>query len=252
MPLPKIVTPQFSLTMPSTGEEVLFRPFLMKEEKVLYMALESKDEKEIRRAILSIIDACVLTEGLDIHALPSYDVEYIFIKIRSKSVGEIANVTMRGTPGDGCMKEVTHENGITICSATTEVDINLDEVEVDVHPERKNVVMITDTIGVKLREPSLNMLESMEKGKGDSINRILGIMYKCVEVIFDGDEVYADFNEKELQQFFDNLTQDNMKQIQKYFSTIPKLRHTINWTCTECGKSLSHELEGLSNFFTFA
>lgn len=230
MALPSIGTPQFVTTIPSTGEEIEYRPFLVKEEKLLLMAMEGNDDKEVQRAILNTLSNCIIT-NVDVSKLAVFDVEYLFLKLRGKSVGEIINI------------KIGHEN--SECDHKTEVDINLDEIQV-LGEISDGKVQITEEIGAKLRYPTIQDATKFETDSSDGMFKMIA---SCVEFIYDQENVYNEFTVDEMVEWLEGLNQSSFQKITAFFEKLPKLSHDITWTCKKCGKSDTVKLEGLNNFF---
>jgi len=232
MDLPSLSAPEFTTTLPSTGQEIKYRPFLVKEEKILLMALEGEDTKEINNAILKILGNCILSD-VDVNKFSTFDVEYIFLRLRGKSVGEKIEL------------KIGHSHDR--CAHRTEIEIDLDEIQL-VGEVKDGKTMLTNDIGVKLRYPAL---EDIKAGpKQDAADAMYNMITNCIEYIYDADEVYAGFTEKEIQEWIGTLNSSQFKKITEFFEVMPKLSHTIKWTCPECGEEDTIVLEGLDSFFT--
>ena len=232
MALPSISTPEFQTTIPSTGEKVTYRPFLVKEEKLLLMAMEGKDAVEMSNAMLNILKNCILSD-IDIEKLSTFDVEYLFLTLRGKSVGEVVTI------------KINHTNE-TDCKHLSEVNFSVEDIKV-VGDIGDGKIMLTDDVGIKLRYPKMSDLTDIDSNNSESMFKMIR---KCIEYIFDQENVYADFNEEELSSWIDGLNQTQFGKITKFFEEIPKLSHTIEWTCESCGQKDSITLEGLQSFFT--
>jgi len=243
MPLPKIVTPQYSLDLPSTGKTIKYRPFLVKEEKILILALESEDVIQITSAIKQILKDCIITKGIKVEELPTFDIEYIFLNVRRKSVGEAIEL-------------------IVTCSddGTTEVPVKvyIDEIQVQKDPNHSTEIDLGDGLVLKMKYPSLdqfienNFNFSLKKNSSiENINKSFDIVSSCIDMIFNADEswVAADFTKKELNDWIDNLMPDHFEEIQKFFDTMPKLAHTFKVTNPNTEKESDVTLEGLASFF---
>ena len=232
MGLPSIATPQFSTKMPSTGQEIEYRPFLVKEEKVLMMAMEGQDTKEIARATKNIIKECVISD-IDVDKLTTYDFEFLFLRLRAKSVGETIEL------------KVSHSDENNTCKASTDVIIDIDDINVT---EQKvdNKIMLTDDIGVMLRYPGINDVEGLKSNDSD---KMFDMIANCVEYVFDKENVFSEFTEKEMVEWIEGLSQSQFSKISDFFSDIPKLQYDIEWTCNECGEKDKITLEGLQSFF---
>jgi len=224
--------PTFVTKIPSTGQEVEYRPFLVKEEKTLLMAMSSEEQSEMARAALSIIDSCVLTE-IDKNKLATFDVEHLFLQIRGKSVGEIINM------------KVNH-GADAECRHVTSVQINIEDVSVD-KEITDGKIMLDDSVGVKMRYPSMSDVSGMDNSEEEIEFEIIN---NCIEYVYDQDSVYADFSKEEMIEWLSNLKQDQFNKIRDFFDEMPKLSYEIKWKCQQCGEEDSVTLEGLSSFFT--
>jgi hypothetical protein len=230
MALPTLSLPTFETKIPSTGQSIEYRPFLVKEEKILLMALEGKDKKEISIAINKILEACVYDE-IDFSKLPTFDIEYLFLMLRSKSVGEVISFRL-GHTGD------------TECKHKTDIEINLNDVNVEGEIQ-DGTIMLDDKVGIKVRYPSIDSLDASSKDSRD----ILGVIADCIDVVFDEEDIYDDFKRDELIEWLGNLNQSQYKKINDFFGSAPKLSYTAKWKCQECGEEDEMTIEGLYNFF---
>ncbi len=235
MALPKIVTPEFETVIPSTKESIKFRPFLVKEEKILYMALEGGDEKTIEQAINNVLGSCILSDT-DTKKLASYDIEYLFLQLRSKSVGETVELNLQ------------HGNAIE-CKHITKYKLSVEDIQVVFNDKHKYTVKIDDKYGIKLKDPSMSDVINNIGEKKTEYESVINIISNCVVCVYDEDNVYDDFTKDEMEEFLSNLTQTQFKGIQDFFETLPKLEHKIEWVCKECGKEESLLLEGMKSFF---
>ena len=232
MALPKLNTPIHQLELPSTGQKIKFRPFLVKEQKLLMFAQESNDDDTIADTILNIIDSC--TEGeLDVKMLPVFDIEYIFLQLRSKSVGETANIKVKCPDDD-----------------TTYVDkkIKLDDIQVQMTAGHTNVVKLTDKIKMVLTYPIMSDMKGVNFN--DGINGTFSLISKCIHEIHDGDTVHTriDMDEKDIDEFIDTLDTQQFERIMEFFNTMPKLRHIVSVTNPKTKKKGEVVLEGLDSF----
>ena len=233
MALPKINVATYELNLPSSNEIVKFRPFLVKEEKILLMAMESEETNDMMNAIKQIISNCVISSKLKVEELPLFDLEYMFIKLRAKSVGEKTKIGMK------CLE----------CDTSTEVEVNLDEVEVIKGENHDPKIQLTDEIGVVMKYPKLNIMENI--GDINNVEDGFAVLRKSIEMIFTGDEVYEakDHSEKELDDFLNSLTRDQFQKIQDFFDGLPKLKKDVKWNCSGCQKEREVTLEGMNAFF---
>jgi len=241
MPLPKISTPTYELELPSTGKTIKYRPFLVKEEKVLILALESQDVKQITLAIKQVLKDCIQTRGVKVEDLPSFDIEYIFLNVRGKSVGESIDL-------------------IITCSddGTTEVPVKVyvDEVKVVKEESHTTEIRIDDEIVIKMKYPSLdqfikNNFDFTTQESVSTIEKSFDIISSCIETIFTAEEAWAasDCTKKELIEFIESMNADQFKKIEKFFETMPKLTHTFTVTNPNTKEENIVTLEGLTSFF---
>ena len=234
MPLPQITTPEFTTILPSTGERLSFRPFLVKEEKILLMAQEGKDKNEIQRAVINILEECIKTP-VTIEDLPLFDIEWLFIQLRSKSVGEVIDLKIKHVENKECL----HLNP---------VEVNLEELEMTKDPKHTNIINITDDIGVTMRYPSLKLVGDKNPEGLDS-TAVFNLICDCVLNVFDKDQVYNDFTKEEIDKFVGDLDQKQLLKFMDFFKTMPKVEQTIKYKCEKCGQDVEHKLNGLVDFF---
>ena len=231
MALPKLNTPQHELELPSTGGKIKFRPFLVKEQKLLMMAQESDKEEEISEAVMNIIDSC--TTGIDARTLPIFDIEYVFLKLRTKSVGETANIKVK-CPDDN--------------KTFVDVTIKLDEVAVHMTADHTNIVQLTDSISMIMKYPLMNDMKGVDFN--DGISGSFSLISKCVHEIHDGDNIHnrIDMTDIELNDFIDTMDTQQFEKIMDFFNTMPKLRHAITVVNPKTKKKGEVMLEGLDSF----
>tara|TARA_B100001142_G_scaffold66053_2_gene65704 strand:+ start:1791 stop:2510 length:720 start_codon:yes stop_codon:yes gene_type:complete len=238
MPLPKIATPTYDLELPSTGKTIKYRPFLVKEEKVLVIALESEDTKQISNAIKSVISNCVLTRGIKVENLPTFDIEYLFLNIRGKSVGEELDVNII-CPDD-------EETQVAI-------KIDLDDIKVQKNDEHSNQIKLDDNLMMELKYPSLDQFikNNFDFGDKNAMDQSFDLIASCIDKIFTEDEVWAtaDCSKKEVKEFLESMNSFQFKDIEKFFETMPKLSHTLKVTNPNTGVENEVVLEGLASFF---
>jgi len=238
MPLPKIATPTYELELPSTGETVQYRPFLVKEEKVLVIALESEDTKQITNAIKTVIKNCILTKGIKVEALPTFDIEYLFLNIRGKSVGEEIEVNVI-CPDD-------EETNVS-------VQIDLDSIKVQKDESHSNKIKVDPTIMMEMRYPSLDQfIKTNFDFKNDSaMDQSFELISSCIDKIYTEDEVWSasDVTKKELIEFLEQMNSAQFKEIEKFFETMPRLSHKITVTNPKTQVESEVVLEGLASFF---
>ena len=240
MPLPKINTPTYELELPSTGKKIKYRPFLVKEEKILLMALESEDMKQISNGIVQILNDCILTRGVKVESLATFDIEYLFLNVRAKSVGETVEVNIT-CPDDG--------------ETTVEMEIEIDSIKVQKNKDHKNIIKLDDKYSMKLRYPSFDQFidNNFEVNEDVSdVNKSLDMITSCIEMVYDEEESWSasDCSKKELVEFVDQLNSKQFKQIETFFTTMPKLSHTIVVENPNTGVESEVVLEGLASFFS--
>ena len=240
MPLPKISTPTYELTLPSTGKKIKYRPFLVREEKVLILALESEDPTQIANAVKKTLKECIQSRGVKVEDLPTFDIEYLFLNIRGKSVGEAVDLIVT-CPDDG--------------QTTVPVKIYIDEIEVVKSDDHTSDIKLDDTLTLRMKYPSLNEFVKnnfdFTDDAADDLNKSFEIIASCVDVIYNEDEVWAaqDCTKKELLAWMDGLNSNQFKEIEKFFTTMPKLAHTIKVTNPKTKVESEVTLEGLQSFF---
>tara|TARA_B100000073_G_scaffold292887_1_gene256359 strand:- start:243 stop:953 length:711 start_codon:yes stop_codon:yes gene_type:complete len=234
MALPVLNNPNYEMELPSTGEKIEFRPFLVKEQKILMMAMESEDAKMQTKAVLDIIKNCTFGKLNDkIDTLPTFDVEYMFLKLRAKSVGETVDITV-----------TCQDDGETKVPVT----INLDDINVIRTEGHDKVIMITDKIGLTMKYPTMDKLMGYNLENLSSMDSTFGIIKDCLENVFDEVEVHDEMNQKELQEFIESMTTDQFQKITDFFTTMPKLKHTVKVTNPNTGKESEIVLEGMQSF----
>lgn len=237
MPLPKPPVPTYELELPSTGKTIKYRPFLVSEEKILLMAMESEDEKQITSAVKDIVKSCVITKGIRIEELASFDIEYLFLNIRGKSVGE--DVKMNITCND---------------DNETEVEYNLDLSTITVQKDKNhtNKIMLDDSTGIIMKYPGVDQfIQTQIMMKSLNAEEVFDIIVDSVYQIFSGEEVYEAKTtpKKEIENWLGGLTSKQFEKIKEFFATMPKLSHTFKITNPNTGVESEYTIEGLVNFF---
>ena len=237
MPLPKISTPSYELVIPSTKKKVKIRPFLVKEEKVLIIAMESNDTKQIANAVKDVLKACILTRGVKVESLATFDIEYLFLNIRGKSVGEEVDV-MVTCPDDG--------------ETQVPATINLDEIKVQIDAKHSRDIKLDDDYTLRMKYPSM---EEFVKTNFDSTNISVDDTFKliasCIEQVYSEEESWAgtDCTKKELSEFVESLSSKQFKDVEEFFDTMPKLSHKMTVTNPKTQVESEVNLEGLQSFF---
>lgn len=235
MGLPTIAVPRYQLTVPSSGDTIEYRPFLVKEEKILLLANESKNENEQIRAMKQAIQNCTFGT-LDVDTLASFDIEYLFLKLRCKSVGESVSVGIK------CKG----------CEETVPVDIDLNSVEVAFDPNCSKKIELTDTIGVLMRYPTyLDMTKISDAQNKKDNTSVMNFVAGCIDKIYDGQQVFnsSDFTKQEVLNFLDELSQLSLIKIMKFFETMPAVQKKLNVVCTKCKREEEVVLKGSQSFF---
>jgi hypothetical protein len=240
MALPKLDVPTYELELPMSKKKIKYRPFLVKEQRNLLMAMESNESKTIQNAVKDILYNCTLTEGVDVNKLPIIDVEYYFINLRAKSVGEVVESRYK------CNNEVDGK----VCNNTMESSINLTEIKVTENPEISPEIQLTDKIIIKLKYPEFHIVE--DSLKYDSINDVtFNMVAESIEYIYDGEQFhYANEAQPgELLAFVEGMNQEQFSKVEAFFNNLPVLKQDINMTCSKCGFHHHIEVEGLESFF---
>ena len=216
MPLPKIATPVYELELPSTGQTIEYRPFLVKEEKVLVIALESEDTKQITTAIKNVIKNCIKTKDIKVENLPTFDIEFLFLNIRGKSVGEVIEVNVT-CPDDGVTQ--------------VPIKINLDDIQVQKNEDHTNRIKVDDSIMMEMKYPSLDQFikNNFDFDEKNAMDQSFDLIATCIDKIFTEDEVWAveDCTKKEIVDFLEQMNSSQFKEIEKFFESMPKLSHSI-------------------------
>ena len=242
MALPKIAVMKHELTLPSSGEKITFRPFLVKEEKILMTALQGGEAKDMVRALKEIINNCV-DKDLKVDTLPPFDLEYIFLQLRARSVGEVIPISY-SLPEEICKDDKKE--------CTFEKELNLDDIKVQKNKNHKDLIDLTDTIKLKMRYPDMEGATAMTGVEGvEMVDKTFDLIGQSIEYIMDGEEMHnlSDYTKKEVDDFLDSLSTQNFKEIQTFFDTMPKLKHEITAKCKVCGKENTKVLEGMGEFF---
>jgi hypothetical protein len=238
MPLPKIATPTYELELPSTEQKIKYRPFLVKEEKLLVLALESEDTKQITTAIKTVIKSCIETKNIKVESLPTFDIEYLFLNIRGKSVGEEIDVNI-----------ICPDDEETIVP----IKINVDDIQVQKNSEHSNKIKLDDSIMMEMKYPSLEQFikSNFDLSADSTMDQSFELIGSCIDKIYTEEEVWvaADVTKKELMDFLDQMNTSQFKQIEKFFETMPKLSHKIKVTNPKTEVESEVVLEGLSSFF---
>ena len=241
--LPKIDVPLFTVELPSTKEKITFRPFLVKEQKLFLMNTESNDAQETVKIIRQVLKNCVLSD-IDVDVLPVFDIEYLFMNLRARSVSEVVNLKYK------CNNTITKEDGEEKrCDTVNEIVLNVLEIEPTISPDHTRKIQLTDNIGLMMKYPTFEMMKSMA-GKNES-EVIMSMIHKCIDYIYDKDQIHyiKDVSEQELEEFIDNIQQKDLEKIRVFFDTMPKIKKDVEYNCKKCGYHESITLEGTQDFF---
>jgi hypothetical protein len=240
MPLPKINTPTYELELPSTGKKIKYRPFLVREEKILIMALETEDVKQISNAVVQILTDCILTKAFKVSDLATFDIEYLFLNVRSKSVGEKVEVNIT-CPDD----EVTQ----------VKVEIDIDSIKVQKNPEHTNLIKLDDELSMRLKYPALDQFIESNfefKDNNSEVDKSLDMIISCIDMIYNAEDSWSasDVTKQEMKDFVEQMNTKQFKEIEKFFETMPKLSHSVNVKNPNTGVENKVTLEGLASFFS--
>jgi len=240
MPLPKINTPTYEMELPSSGKKIKYRPFLVKEEKILLIALETEDMKQISDGLIQILNNCIITRGVKVQSLATFDIEYLFLNVRARSVGETVEIQL-SCPDDG--------------ETTVDVEIDIDLIKVQKSKEHKNIIKLDDAYSMKLRYPSFEQFIGNNFEINDNVSDVtksLDMITSCIEMVYDKEESWSasECSKKELTEFVDQLNSKQFKEIEKFFETMPKLSHTVKVKNPNTNVESEVVLEGLASFFS--
>ena len=240
MPLQKISTPTYELVLPSTGKKVKYRPFLVKEEKILIMALESEDSKQITTAITNVINDCILTRGIKVNKLATFDIEYLFLNVRAKSVGETVEVNVT-CPDDG--------------ETQVQVEIDIDSIKIQKDANHNNIIKLDDNLSVQMNYPSLTQFVESNfdiASRHSGVEQSLDVVMSCISQIYTADEAWdaSDYSKKELKDFVEQMNSKQFKDVEEFFNTMPKLAHTVKVKNPETKVESEVTIEGLASFFS--
>ena len=240
MPLPTITTPTYELNLPSTGKKIKYRPFLVKEEKILILALETRDQNQITNAVKDVLKKCVITRGVKIDDLPTFDIEYLFLNIRAKSVGETIEVNIT-CPDDN--------------KTSVPIEVNIDSIKIKKDKKHKDIIKLDDNLSLKLKYPSMDsFIESNFEGNtnDNDVTSTINMITKCIDVIYNEEESWSasDSTTKELQEFIEQLNTKQFQLIENFFTSMPKLSHAIKVVNPKTKVESTVILEGLASFFS--
>ena len=232
MSLPKLVTPEHTIELPSTGEKVNFRPFLVKEEKILLTALEAGENSDIVKAIKQVMTNCILSD-LDVDNISFFYIEYLFLMLRSKSVGNGLDLTLLHNCEDPGIEN--------------KVMVDLDTIKVKFPKEHTSKIMIDYVYGVKMKYPTIKDSEKYQNMSNENLLEILG---DFIEFVYDKNNVYDEFTEKEMSDFVESMNKSQLENIMTFFNNMHSLKHDLTYTCKKCKETVTHKIAGLNSFFT--
>lgn len=244
MALPKIEVPIYDCILPSNKKKVKFRPFLVKEQKLLLMASESVEVKDVVDSIKQVVKNCVIDE-IDVDALPVFDLEFLFLNLRARSVSEVVKVKYKcnNVVGQNADGEDKH------CENIVDIEVNVLEINPIFGEGHSSKVELSDKLGIVFKYPTFEMIESMSDKSENDI--VFGLITKCIDYIYDEDQIYysKDFSENEIFEFIDGLRQEHLDKIKEFFDTMPKVKKAVVFHCSKCGHHEDIEIEGIQNFF---
>jgi hypothetical protein len=245
MALPKIDVPVYETKLISSGKTIKYRPFLVKEQKLFLMAAQAADEKETIDVVKQVLNNCIITD-IDVDDLPTFDLEHLFMQLRARSVGEVVNLKYN------CNNTVKDDKGEEkSCDSLVKFDLNILDIKPIIDPDHNNKIEITDKLGIVLKYPTLGMVKNFDNLQSESIDTIMDVIVSCIDFIYDADQMYyaKDSTKEELMEFVDNLQQDDLEKIQKFFTTMPKISKSLDFKCGKCGYEEKIVVEGIQNFF---
>lgn len=234
MALPKLDAPRYEMKLPSTNKKVVYRPYLVKEEKILMLAMESQDDKQMIRAVKDVITAC--TDGaVDADSMTMFDMEYMFTQLRSKSVGE------KTTVGVSC----------TSCGTKNDVEIDLANVHVTVPPAKQRKIELTKTVGIVLKYPSIDDVMAAQTSESSDVDRTFDVIISCIDSIYSGDEIFdaKEQTKKELKEFIESLSAEQFNKIKAFVEDMPSAKVSVSFGCTKCSHHNEFDVKGIANFF---
>ena len=237
MPLPSITTPTYTLVIPSTGKKITYRPFLVKEEKVLVMAMESDDMDQVSRAIKDVLTACITTRGVRVEKLSTFDIEYLFLNIRGKSVGESIEVLVTCTDDNETKVPIT---------------VSIDDIKLKEYPTHSKDIKLDDNLTLRMRYPSLSEFVDQNFGNVDQVTASFDVIASCIDMIFSEEETWSakDHSKKEWLKFVETIPTSSFKKVEEFFNTMPKLSHTVKVINPNTNVENEVLLEGLAAFFS--
>lgn len=245
MALPKIDVPVYSTKLISTGKTVKYRAFTVKEEKLFLMANESEDVDTVVDSIKQVLNNCILTKGVDVEELPLFDIEYLFLKLRAVSVGEVVNLKYKC---NNILPKIDGEEEEKKCNHIVEIDLNINNIT----PETVKIdkkIEITENMGISMKYPTFDLLKNFDVDK--EVDSIIDMTVKCIDFIYDKENIYysKDVKREELVEFVESMQSKDLEKIKEFFSSMPKLKKNLDFKCVKCGYEEKIELEGIQSFF---
>lgn len=245
--LPKIDVPIYELDLPLSKKKVKFRPFLVKEEKILMMAMESDTDDSTMIAIKQIITNCCLSDNVDIETLPITDLEYFFLNLRARSVGETVDLQYK------CNNKVKDEESgeEKDCGNVVKLEVNVLDIKPEISESHTTKIVLSPKMGIVMKYPSFKMVEDNVKVEGGEIEKLMNILLNCIESVYTEDSIFyaKDISKEELSDFVESLTRDQFTKVQEFFDTMPKIKKELDFTCKKCGYHENIKVEGLQSFF---
>lgn len=242
--LPKIDVPIYELILPLTKKSIRFRPFLVKEEKILLMAMESEESDAVLLAIKQILTNCCL-DDLNVDDLPITDIEYLFLNLRARSVNEIVELPYR------CNNKIDANGEQKECGNIVTLQMNLLEIRPEVHEKKIDKIELSQNMGILIKYPSFKMVEEAQKQEGSEVDKLMNILVACIDGVYTEETIFysKDIPKKELLDFIENLTREQFSKVQEFFETMPKIKKDVDFSCTKCGYQETITIEGLQSFF---
>jgi len=245
--LPKIDVPIYELELPLSKKSVKFRPFLVKEEKILMMAMESDTDDSSLLAIKQIITNCCLSDNVDVETLPIIDLEYFFLNLRARSVGEIVNLQYK------CNNKVKDEESgeEKDCGNVVKLEVNILDIKPKISEKHTTKIVLSPKMGIVMKYPSFKMVEDNVKVEGGEIEKLMSILLNCIESVYTEDSIFyaKDIPKEELSDFVESLTREQFAKVQEFFDTMPKIKKELSFICNKCGYKENIFVEGLQSFF---
>ncbi len=242
--LPKIDVPIYELTLPLTKKSIRFRPFLVKEEKILLMAMESDEVDSILLAVKQILTNCCIDE-LDVDDLPITDIEFLFLNLRARSVNEVVELPYK------CNNKILSDGKEKECGNIVKIEMNLLDIRPEVHTEKIDTIPLDSKMGLMIKYPSFKMVEEVQKQEGSEVDKLMSVLVACIDGVYTEETIFysKDISKDELNEFIENLTREQFTKIQEFFETMPRIKKDVDFHCSKCGYEEKITIEGLQNFF---